>query len=137
MSDWTKEDFNSGKIIGRAGKDFETRFMPDGTAVSSGPIATGGGKKKDGSVYRTEWFDLKGFRKDDATGPDLADVIKGDTVWVKCYRLCQEVWDDKATGKPRSKVVLKVEEFEIVKKKGDGSVKGNTPAPDDDFDIPF
>ena len=113
---WTKDDFNKVAIIGRAGKDFETRFTAGGVAITSGSIATGGGKKKDGGNWPTEWFDLKAFGKEGDQGEALADVKKCDTVWVKVGRLVQERWDDK-DGKPRSRVVIKVEEFEIVKAK--------------------
>ena len=115
MEKFTKEDYNQVKIIGRAGKDFEVRMLPNGM-ITSGSIATGGGKKKDGGNWPTEWFDLKAFSP---VADKLADVKKGDTVWVKVGRLTQETWDDKVTGKPRSKVVIKVEEFEIVKPKDD------------------
>ena len=140
MSDWTKEDFNSVKLIGRAGRDFETRFTAGGVAISSGSIATGGGEKKDGSKWPTEWFDLKAFRKDDGTGDDLADVKAGDTVVVKSGKLTQERWNDKETSKPRSKVVVIVNELEIVKKKGDGVKKAEPDyhIPEGDTDsIPF
>ena len=126
MSDWTKEDYNSVKLIGRAGRDFETRFTQGGVAISSGSIATGGGEKKDGSKWPTEWFDLKAFRKDGDVGDDLANVKTGDTVVVKSGKLTQEQWKDKEIGKPRSKVVVIVNEMEIVKKK----------MPDSD-DLPF
>lgn len=115
---WTKDDFNSTRLIGRAGSDFTTRFTASGVAITSGSIATGGGKKKDGSSWPTEWFDLKAFGKDGDSGEALADVKKGDMVWVKVGRLVQEQWKDK-DGNPRSKVVIKVEEFEIVKPKDD------------------
>lgn len=115
MSNWTKDDFNKAQIIGRAGKDFGVKVIPNGM-IASGSIATGGGKKKDGGSWPTEWFDLKAFGE---VAEALAETKKGDTVWVKVGRLTQEQWDDKETGKPRSKVVVKVEEFEIVKPKDD------------------
>lgn len=112
MSDkWTKDDFNRVAIIGRAGKDFEVRMLPNGM-ITSGSIATGGGKKKDGGNWPTEWFDLKAFSP---VADELAEVKKGDTVQVKVGRLVQEQWKDK-DGNPRSKVVIKVEKLEIVKK---------------------
>lgn len=114
MSNWTKDDFNKVQLIGRAGKDFETRFTREGIAITSGSIATGGGKKRDGGNWPTEWFDLKAFGE---VAEALAETKKGDTVQVKVGRLNQEQWTDKESGKPRSKVIVKVEEFEIVKPK--------------------
>lgn len=115
MSDWTKDDFNKVQLIGRAGKDFEVRMIPNGM-ITSGSIATGGGKKKDGGKWPTEWFDLKAFGE---IAEKLAEVKKGDAVCVKVGRLNQEQWTDKESGKARSKVVIKVEEFETIKPKDD------------------
>lgn len=118
MSDWAKDDFNSVRLIGRATRDFETRFTSTGVAISTGAIATGGAKKQEGTKWPTEFFDLKAFGREGDLGEALADVRKGDTVVIKKGRLVQEQWKDKETGKPRSRVVVKVEEMEILGKKG-------------------
>lgn len=126
---WTKDDFNSLKLIGRAGKDFETRFFPDGSYVAFGSLATGGGKKADGGTHKVEWYDIKQFiGKDGPKGDDLADVRQGDTVRITVGRLAQEHWKDK-TEQMRMKVVIKVEEFELIKKGGKGKEEDGESIP--------
>lgn len=135
MSDWTKDDFNSVKLIGRAGKDFETRFTQKGTAISSGSIAVGGGKKKDGTEYPTYWIDIKAFGE---IGEALGECKKGDGIQITKGELQQERWNDKETGKPRSKVVVVVWEFQKIGKEDKGKSEPNYYIPaGDNNSIPF
>lgn len=58
-------DLNQCNFIGRLGKDVETRYMPNGEAVSSFSIAVGSSwKDKAGDKKEeTEWVNITAFRK--------------------------------------------------------------------------
>ena len=85
---------NKAIIIGYVGKDPETRYMPNGDAVSNFSVATSEKwTSKDGEKHEeTEWHNCVAFRK-------LAEVIsewvkKGTLVCVE-GRIKTEKWTDK------------------------------------------
>jgi single stranded DNA-binding protein len=59
-------------LLGRAGRDAETRMTPTGKQIVSCSLAVGGGDK-------TTWFAVQAWEK---TGDYLKDVKKGDLVYV-------------------------------------------------------
>jgi len=59
-------------LLGRAGRDAETRMTPSGKQIVSCSLAVGGGDK-------TTWFSVQAWEK---TGDYLKDVKKGDLVYV-------------------------------------------------------
>jgi single-strand DNA-binding protein len=91
-------DLNRVMIIGRLGKDPETRFMPNGKAVTNFSVATSEKWKKDGEKQeRTEWHNVVAFEK-------LAEICaeylrKGSQVYVE-GKLQTRKWQDKE-GKDR------------------------------------
>ena len=91
-------DLNKVMLIGRLGKDPETRYTPNGKAVASFSIATSERWKKDGEKQeRTEWHNVVAFEK-------LAEIIsqyltKGSQVFVE-GKLQTRKWQDKE-GKDR------------------------------------
>lgn len=136
MSNWTKDVFNQVALIGRFGKDVETRFTASGTPIASGSIAVGGGKKKDNTEYPTHWIDIKAFGD---KGEALGEYRKGDGIHITKGELQQERWNDKETGKPRSKLVVVAWEFQKIGKKEDkpkSDPNYHIPEGDDDS-IPF
>jgi len=59
-------------LLGRAGRDAETRMTPSGKQIVSCSLAVGSGDK-------TTWFSVQAWEK---TGDYLKDVKKGDLVYV-------------------------------------------------------
>ena len=59
-------------LLGRAGRDAETRMTPSGKQIVSCSLAVGSGDK-------TTWFSIQAWEK---TGDYLKDVKKGDLVYV-------------------------------------------------------
>lgn len=59
-------------LLGRAGRDAETRMTPTGKQIVSCSLAVGSGDK-------TTWFSVQAWEK---TGDYLKDVKKGDLVYV-------------------------------------------------------
>jgi single-strand DNA-binding protein len=75
-------DLNQCQFIGRLGKDPETRYMPDGKAITSFSIACGSSwKDKNGDKKEsTEWINCTAFGK-------LAEIVgeyikKGSQIYV-------------------------------------------------------
>lgn len=134
-SNWTKDDFNSVRLIGRFGKDVTVRFSTAGKAITSGSIAVGGGKKKDGTEYPTHWIDIKAFGE---IGEALGECKKGDGIQITKGELQQERWDDKETGKARSKIAVVVWEFHnMAQKEEKPKSKPDYHIPEGDEDLPF
>jgi single-strand DNA-binding protein len=91
-------DLNKVMIIGRLGTDPETRYMPNGKAVTNFSVATSERWKKDGEKQeRTEWHNVVAFEK-------LAEICaeylrKGSQVYIE-GSLKTRKWQDKE-GKDR------------------------------------
>ncbi len=86
-------------LIGRLGKDPETRYMPNGEAVTNATLATSETWKDKGGVKqeKTEWHNLVFYRR-------LAEVAgeylkKGSMIYVE-GKLQTRKWQDKE-GKDR------------------------------------
>lgn len=114
-------DMNKIMLIGRLGKDPETRYTADGTPVCNFTMATSERyKARDGNVVeKTEWHDCVRF------GPgaeSLAEHLqKGSRVYV-CGQTETKKWEKD--GQQHSKKQVKVMEWEYLdSKKGDESQK--------------
>lgn len=99
-------------LIGRVGKDPETRFLSNGDSVSSFSIATSEkwNDKSGETQERTEWHNCVAFRK-------LADVI---AQWVKkgallCVegKIRTEKWTDK-DGADRHSTKIYVDQMQML-----------------------
>lgn len=114
---------NSVNIIGRIGRDPETKFTPSGKGMTKFSIAvdTGFGDKK-----ATSWFDAIAWEK---TSEFVEKYFKKGSKIAISGRLNQETWTDKEGGK-RSKVVIIAERVTFADSK-------QTREPgDDNFDEP-
>jgi single-strand DNA-binding protein len=90
---------NKAIILGNLGKDPETRYMPNGEAVTNLTIATTESwKDKSGAKQeKTEWHNIVAYRK-------LAEIIgeyvkKGSSIYIE-GRIQTRKWQDKE-GKDR------------------------------------
>lgn len=110
---------NKVQLIGNLTRDPELRHTPKGTAVAELGIA----------INRT-WKDDSGNKQEETTFVDVtfwgrqAEVIqqycsKGDPIYIE-GRLQLDTWDDKDTGKKRSKLRTIGENFQFLKGKSDG-----------------
>jgi len=87
-------DLNLCQFIGRAGKDPEVRYLPNGDAVCNFSIAVGSSwKDKSGEKKEaTEWVNVSAFGK-------LAEIVgeyvkKGKQVYI-AGRMSTRKWQDK------------------------------------------
>lgn len=110
-------------IIGRIGRDPESKFTPSGKQVSKFSIAvdTGFGENK-----ATSWFDCVAWTK---TAEFVDKYFKKGSKIAITGRLNQETWTDKEGGK-RSKVVIVAERVDFADSK-----QSREPG-DDSFEAP-
>lgn len=118
-------------LVGRLGKDPETRYMTNGEAVTNATLATSENwKDKAGEKQeKTEWHNLVFYRR-------LAEVAgeylkKGSQVYVE-GKIQTRKWQDKETGKDRYTTEIIVSEMQMLgSKSGGGSfeVVENQSAP--------
>jgi single-strand DNA-binding protein len=126
-------------LIGRLGKDPETRYMTSGEAVTNCTLATSENwKDKSGEKQeKTEWHNLVFYRR-------LAEIAgeylkKGSQIFVE-GKLQTRKWQDKE-GKDRYTTEIVVNEmtmlgskstggsFEVVENKPAAAASGNSAAP--------
>jgi len=115
---------NKAILVGKLGKDPETRYMPNGDAVCNFSIATseqwtdkGSGEKKEA----TEWHNIVTFRKlAEICGQYLA---KGSQVYIE-GRIKTEKWQDKE-GSDRYTTKIYADQMKMLGGKRDG----DAPAP--------
>lgn len=120
--------FNKVILVGNLTRDPEVRYIPSGTAVCDIGLA----------VNRT-WFDKQSnSRKEDVTFVDItlwgrtAEVAgeylsKGRSVLIE-GRLQMDSWEDRETGKKRSKLKVVGEQMTMLGGRGDGG-GGGAPRP--------
>jgi single-strand DNA-binding protein len=112
-------------LVGRAGKDPETKYMPNGEAVTSLSIATSenwkdkAGDKKE----KTEWHNCVAYRK-------LAEIIgeyvkSGSMLYVE-GKLTTEKWEKDGVTRYTTKIV--VNEMKMLGGKPQGETSEAPPA---------
>lgn len=112
--------FNRVILVGNLTRDPEVRYTPGGTAVS-----------EIGLAVNRQWFDKNSNeRKEETTFVDVtlwgrqAEVAgeylsKGRQILIE-GRLQTDSWDDKETGKRRSKLRVVAEQMTMLGSRGDG-----------------
>ncbi len=131
--------FNKVVVMGNLTRDVEVRYIPSGTAVA-----------EIGLAINRKWFDKNSNQhKEEATFVDVtlwgrqAEVAseylrKGSQVLIE-GRLQLDTWQDKESGKNRSKLKVVGEQMTMVGGRGQqGEPRGeeSQDAPPDD-DVPF
>jgi single-strand DNA-binding protein len=136
-------DLNRVMLIGRLGRDPETRYMPNGKPVTNFSIATSEKWTKDGQKNeRTEWHNIVTFDK-------LAEICaeylrKGSQAFIE-GKLQTRKWQDK-DGKDRYTTEIVASGMQMLGSRPQDRSEspspqssGPAPAADsfDDSDIPF
>lgn len=110
-------------VGGRFTHDHELRYTAKGTAVLSNTIAVNR-KGKDGNGQPTEtvtYFDVKAWG---TTAENLHNYTGKGSPILADMRMENERWEDKETGKPRSKNVFVIETFSFAEAAGDAAKRG-------------
>jgi single-strand DNA-binding protein len=117
-------NLNKVMLIGNLTRDPELRHTPSGKTVSEIGLA----------INRT-WTNDQGQKQEDTTFVDVtlwgrqAEVVqqyvtKGSPIYIE-GRLQLDTWDDKETGKKRSKLRVIAENFQFLSGKPGGAGGGN------------
>lgn len=128
------QDVNSLILIGRLTKDLSLEYKQSGLAVGETSIAVNRSVKK-GDKWEDEasFFDITLFGK---TAENLKQyLVKGKQVAIK-GSLKQDRWNDKETGKQKSKISIVTEDIELLGGKSDS---GTHASNSNEFpeDIPY
>jgi single-strand DNA-binding protein len=133
--------------IGTLTRDPELRVTPKGTAIGQFALAVNR-KWKDGENEKEEvcFLDFEVWGK---SAEAIAKYVsKGQQIYIEA-RAKQDTWEDKESGKKRSKIKFVVENFQFLggKKKEEGGGSSDRSAaptpkpapssPDDDESVPF
>lgn len=104
---------NCCMLLGNLTRDPEVKFLTSGTAVAEFSIACNeswkdaNGQKKE----KVHYFDCVAFgKRGEAIGKYFT---KGKKILIE-GKLSQDRWDDKESGKPRSKVRINVQQFHFL-----------------------
>jgi single-strand DNA-binding protein len=137
---------NIAVVDGYLGKDSELTYAQSGAAFLNFSIAAKSQQKgRDGNYTdRTDWIDVKAIGK---RAEGLAKILKKGAFCVVSGRIQQETWEDRETGKKRSKLIVLADNVSLGPKPGERSDRGygaprhsggmeHEPPPDDE-DIPF
>ena len=107
-------------LVGNLGRDPETRYMPDGGAITNISIATTSTwKDKSGEKQEaTEWHRISFFGK-------LAEIAgeylkKGSPVYVE-GRIRTRKWQDKESGQDRYSTEIVADRMQLLGSRGGGS----------------
>jgi len=141
---------NKAIIVGNLGQDPETRYMPNGSAVTNISVATSESwkdKQTGQKQERTEWHKIVLFGK-------LAEIAgeylkKGSKVYLE-GALRTRKWQDKTDGKDRYSTEIVASEMQMLDSRGDSAPQsgqgfdkppqsapaGDKPANNDGFDDP-
>ena len=135
-----KNSVNKVILIGNLGQDPESRFTPQGTAVTSFSVATNESwKSQSGEIKEhTEWHRIEMFGKRAETANEY--MRKGNTVYIE-GRLKTDEWEDKETGQKRRATKIQCDNFTMLGRRGDNQSQGggqpSAPVSNDDDDLPF
>lgn len=120
-------------LLGRMTRDIEVRATTSGKSIGDFSLAVDRGNDE------ADFFDVVAWEK---TAELLQQYTqKGSKVLVQ-GRIRQESWDDKETGKKRSKVVVVAQDVTFLDAKGESTGKDVVPTDIDDkpidlSEIPF
>lgn len=137
-------------LVGRLGKDPETRSTPGGTTVSKFTVATDEKftDKQGERQERTEWHNVVAWGK---LGEICGQYLrKGKLVYIE-GSIRTDSWDDKESGQKRYRTEIVAATMKMLDRRGDegggsgggsysGARKGPATAPDtmeEDEDVPF
>ena len=132
-----KSSVNKVILVGNLGQDPESRFTPQGTAVTNLSIATNESwKDQNGDIQeRTEWHRVVMYGRMAETAVEY--MRKGQMVYVE-GRLNTREWEDQNQVK-RKTTEIRCDNFTMLGRRGDGTKQnsgtGNSEKVDDD--LPF
>jgi len=115
-------NYNKVILLGRVAKEPQTLMLPSGSQVSNLVIAYNRRYKVGEQEWKeeTHFFEVKVYGK--LAEKVIPQIEKGDLILVE-GRLHQDRWEDKETGKSRSKVRIVALTLKIIAKSQKGQVQ--------------
>lgn len=124
--------FNEVILVGRLGRDPETRAFANGGKVAKFSIAVDKRKKNASGTWEKAavWVDVEAFNRGD-TGK-LADLVeqyvhKGSLILVR-GEIDNDEWMDKSTNQKRSKLKIVADKVEFLDSKRDAGSPPSSPS---------
>ena len=128
-------------LVGRAGRDPESRYFESGTNVCNLTLAVNRRKRDEDP----DWFNLELWGK---TAQVAADYVKKGSLIGVTGSMHQDEWADRTTGEKKTKWVVRVDKLDLLGSKrdseGDSQPRQAAPAqptwgggPVDDEEAPF
>jgi len=119
---------NKVNLVGRAGRDPETKYFDSGKQVCNFTLAVN--RRTSNKDEPPDWFDLEMWDKT----ADVAGkyVKKGSLVGIT-GTLVVDRWTDNATGEERSKPVIRVDQLDLLGSKQDNQPSTSSSSYDTDF----
>jgi single-strand DNA-binding protein len=111
---------NTITLVGRAGRDPETRFFEGGTVVTNLTLAVNRPSRDE----EPDWFNLEIWGKQAQVAADY--VRKGSLIGV-VGRMTSEQWTDRNTGERRSKALVKVDRLALLGSKAESAAAAGPP----------
>ena len=131
-----KSSVNKVILVGNLGQDPESRFTPQGTAVTNLSVATNESwKDQNGDTQeRTEWHRVVMYGRMAETAVEY--MKKGQMVYVE-GRLNTREWEDQNQVK-RKTTEIRCDNFTMLGRRGNGSPQENSSSKENvDDDLPF
>ena len=120
-------NFNSVVLVGHLTRDPELKYSPDGTAIAEFGIAVNQKwKKSDELKERVDFFDVTTFAR--VAEVSAEHLKKGRGVLI-LGQLRQDRWEDKESGKNRSKVSVIARQVQFL---GNGASKDDPKGAQED-----
>jgi single-strand DNA-binding protein len=97
-------------VVGTATRDPELRFVPNGSAVANFGVAVSRRRKTDTGWEDgdPEFYEITAWK---TLAENVAESVEKGTRVVVTGRLSYQTWEDKETGKNRSKVGITADEI--------------------------
>ena len=126
------QDINSLILVGRLTRDIDVKYSQGGKAIGTTSIAVNRSVKNGEQwVDEASFFDITLFGK---TAENLKPyLVKGKQVVIK-GSLKQDRWNDKETGKQKSKISIVTDDIQLLGGKSDSSKPASSEFPED---IPY
>ena len=114
-------------LMGTLTRDPEIKYTPKGTAIGGFSFAYNRKWKTEGGEAheKVSYFDCEAWGR---TAEVIGEYFKKGSKILITGELDLDTWDDKQTGQKRSKVKIRVVEFDFVDSKRDGGTRDHSEA---------
>ncbi len=120
---------NRVNLVGRAGRDPETKYFDSGKQVCNFTLAVN--RRTSNKDEPPDWFDLEMW---DKTADVAGKYVKKGSLIGITGSLVFDRWQDKSTGEERTKPVIRVDQLELLGSKQDNQ---SSSAPSGGYDSDF